>query len=76
MPEKVEALRKKWHAWQQAVKAGLPTANPDYDINNQNFGENEAMGSFRMNKASSEPPTSRGLLQALPATAHWHQLKF
>ena len=33
MPEKVETLRKKWRSWQQALNAGLPRANPDYDIN-------------------------------------------
>jgi len=32
MPKKVEMLREKLHSWQQAVNAGLPRANPDYDI--------------------------------------------
>lgn len=32
MPNKVEMLRKKWRSWQQALNAGLPSANPNYDI--------------------------------------------
>ena len=32
MPDKVERLRKKWRAWQQALNAGLPRENPDYDF--------------------------------------------
>jgi hypothetical protein len=40
MPEKVETLRKKWRSWQQALNAGLPTTNPDYDINkSHHWGE-------------------------------------
>jgi arylsulfatase A-like enzyme len=31
MPEKVDQLRKRLHAWRQEVGAQMPTPNPNYD---------------------------------------------
>jgi hypothetical protein len=31
MPEKVEALRHRLHAWRKEVGAQMPTRNPAYD---------------------------------------------
>ncbi len=31
-PERVEALRRELHAWQEEVGAQFPTANPNYDL--------------------------------------------